>query len=72
MDNRLLEVLCVQFGGRPVGLTTLASALAEIPGQVEDVYEPSSCRASPDAHPKGRQATAGAWEHLGLVPPEGC
>ena len=40
VDNRLLEVLCVQFGGRPVGLTTLASALAEDPDTVEDVYEP--------------------------------
>ena len=41
MDNRLLEVLlAVQFGGRPVGLTTLASALAEDPDTVEDVYEP--------------------------------
>ncbi len=39
VDNRLLEVLCVQFSGRPVGLTTLASALAEDPDTVEDVYE---------------------------------
>ena len=72
VDNRLLEVLCVQFGGRPVGLTTLASALAEDPDTVEDVYEPFLMQQGLMMRtPKGRQATAGAWEHLGLVPPEG-
>lgn len=73
VDNRLLEVLCVQFAGRPVGLTTLASALAEDPDTVEDVYEPYLMQQGLMMRtPKGRQATAGAWEHLGLVPPEGC
>lgn len=73
VDNRLLEVLCVQFGGRPVGLTTLASALAEDPDTVEDVYEPFLMQQGLMMRtPKGRQATTGAWEHLGLVPPEGC
>ena len=73
VDNRLLEVLCVQFGGRPVGLTTLASALAEDPDTVEDVYEPYLMQQGLMMRtPKGRQATAGAWEHLGLTPPEGC
>ena len=73
VDNRLLEVLCVQFGGRPVGLTTLASALAEDPDTVEDVYEPFLMQQGLMMRtPKGRQATAGAWEHLGLTPPEGC
>lgn len=71
VDNRLLEVLCVQFAGRPVGLTTLASALAEDPDTVEDVYEPYLMQQGLMMRtPKGRQATAGAWEHLGLVPPE--
>ena len=73
VDNRLLEVLCVQFGGRPVGLPTLASALAEDPDTVEDVYEPYLMQQGLMMRtPKGRQATAGAWEHLGLTPPEGC
>ncbi len=73
VDNRLLEVLCVQFGGRPVGLTTLASALAEDPDTVEAVYEPYLMQQGVMMRtPKGRQATAGAWEHLGLTPPEGC
>ncbi len=71
VDNRLLEVLCVQFGGRPVGLTTLASALAEDPDTVEDVYEPYLMQQGLMMRtPKGRQAAAGAWEHLGLTPPE--
>lgn len=71
VDNRLLEVLCVQFGGRPVGLTTLASALAEDPDTVEDVYEPYLMQQGLMMRtPKGRQATVHAWEHLGLVPPE--
>lgn len=73
VDNRLLEVLCVQFSGRPVGLTTLASALAEDPDTVEDVYEPYLMQQGLMMRtPKGRQATPGAWEHLGLMAPEGC
>ena len=71
VDNRLLEVLCVQFAGRPVGLTTLASALAEDPDTVEDVYEPYLMQQGLMMRtPKGRQATVHAWEHLGLTPPE--
>ena len=73
VDNRLLEVLCVQFSGRPVGLTTLASALADDPDTVEDVYEPYLMQQGLMMRtPKGRQATPGAWEHLGLMAPEGC
>ena len=40
MDNRILQLLAVQFGGRPVGLTTMASALSESVDALEDVYEP--------------------------------
>ena len=69
-DNRLLEVLCIQFGGRPVGLTTLAAALSEDPDTVEDVYEPYLMRQGFIMRtPKGRQATARAWGHLGLDAP---
>ena len=71
VDNRLLEVLCVQFSGRPVGLTTLASALAEDPDTVEDVYEPFLMQQGLVMRtPKGRQATRRAWEHLGIAVPE--
>ncbi len=70
VDNRILELLCVQFSGRPVGLTTLASALAEDPDTVEDVYEPYLMQQGLMMRtPKGRQATTRAWEHLGLTPP---
>jgi Holliday junction DNA helicase RuvB len=71
LDNKLLEVLCVQFAGRPVGLTTLASALAEDPETVEDVYEPYLMQQGLIMRtPKGRVATVAAWHHLGLIPPE--
>lgn len=70
LDNRLLEVLCVQFAGRPVGLSTLAAALSEDPDTVEDVYEPYLMRQGLVMRtPKGRQATPRAWEHLGMTPP---
>ena len=72
MDNRILEMLAVQFAGRPVGLTTLASALSEEPDTLEDVYEPFLMQQGLVIRtPKGRQATARAYEHLGLIPPEG-
>lgn len=59
----------MQFGGPSrIGLTTLASALAEDPDTVEDVYEPYLMQQGLMMRtPKGRQATAGAWEHLGLT-----
>ena len=72
MDNRILEMLAVQFGGRPVGLTTLASALSEEPDTLEDVYEPFLMQQGLMIRtPKGRQATARAYEHLGIAVPEG-
>ena len=72
MDNRILEMLAVQFGGRPVGLTTLASALSEEPDTLEDVYEPFLMQQGLMIRtPKGRQATARAYEHLGMPAPEG-
>ena len=72
MDNRILEMLAVQFGGRPVDLTTLASALSEETDTLEDVYEPFLMQQGLMIRtPKGRQATARTYEHLGLVPPEG-
>ena len=72
MDNRILEMLAVQFNGRPVGLTTMASALSEDPDTIEDVYEPFLMQQGLVVRtPKGCQATARAYEHLGLVPPEG-
>ena len=60
MDNRILEMLAVQFNG------------SEDPDTIEDVYEPFLMQQGLVVRtPKGRQATARAYEHLGLVPPEG-
>ena len=73
IDNRILELLTVQFGGRPVGLTTLASALSEDPGTVEDVYEPYLIQQGLIMRtPKGRQATDRAYDHRGIARPQGC
>ena len=72
VDNRVLQLLCEQFRGRPVGLTTLASALSEAPDTIEDVYEPYLMQQGLVVRtPKGRQATERAFEHLGLAVPVG-
>lgn len=71
MDNKVLEVLCVQFSGKPVGLSTLASALSEETDTLEDVYEPYLMQQGFITRtPKGRMATPRAFEHLGIAPPE--
>lgn len=71
LDNRILELLCCQFKGRPVGLTTLASALSEAPDTVEDIYEPYLMQCGLLIRtPKGRQATEAAFDHIGLPVPE--
>lgn len=67
MDNTILKLLCVQFSGRPVGLSTLASALSEEADTIEDVYEPFLMQQGLIIRtPKGRQATKRAFEHLGI------
>ena len=72
MDNRILQIMAVQFNGRPVGLSTLASALSEDADTIEDVYEPYLMQQGLMMRtPKGRQATARAYEHLGMAAPEG-
>ena len=72
MDNRILQLLAVQFGGRPVGVNTIASALSEDVDTIEDVYEPFLMQCGLITRtPKGRQATLRAFEHLGVKPPEG-
>ena len=70
-DNRILHCLCVKFAGQPVGLGTLASALSEDQGTLEEMYEPYLMQQGLIVRtPKGRQATARAYQHLGLVPPD--
>ncbi|MDQ1704066.1 MAG: holliday junction helicase RuvB [Frankiaceae bacterium] len=70
LDHAVLDALLRRFGGGPVGLTTLAVAVAEEPETVETVAEPFLVRAGMLARtPRGRVATAAAWRHLGLRPP---
>ncbi|MBR2834257.1 MAG: Holliday junction branch migration DNA helicase RuvB [Coriobacteriales bacterium] len=71
MDNRILEILARTFAGRPVGLSTLASALGEDPATLEDMYEPYLLQHGLiNRTPQGRVATPRAYEHLGLPVPE--
>jgi holliday junction DNA helicase RuvB len=70
MDNKILSMLADTFSGKPVGLNTLASAVGEEPDTLEDVYEPYLLQLGLLMRtPKGRQATARAYEHLGMRPP---
>lgn len=70
MDKKILMALARTFRGRPVGLTTIASAVGEDPSTLEDVYEPYLLQQGLIVRtPQGRQATLAAFEHLGLEPP---
>ncbi len=70
MDVRILTALCGTFRGRPVGLTTVASAVSEDPATLEDVYEPYLLQRGLIVRtPQGRQATLAAFDHLGMEPP---
>ncbi|MDA8292247.1 MAG: Holliday junction branch migration DNA helicase RuvB [Actinomycetota bacterium] len=72
LDRRLLDVLCVRFAGRPVGLTTLAVSVGEEPETVEDVYEPYLLQAGLVMRtPRGRVPGPAAWAHLGIEDPGG-
>lgn len=67
MDIRILETVCVKFGGGPVGLSTIAVSVGEEPDTVEEAYEPFLIMEGYlERTPKGRVATALAYERLGL------
>lgn len=70
-DRNILEAMMVKFMGRPVGLDTLAAAVGEDPGTIEDVYEPYMIKHGfINRTPRGRMATMRCYEHFGLQPPE--
>jgi Holliday junction DNA helicase RuvB len=70
LDREILRAVCEKFAGGPVGLSTLAVAVGEEPDTIEDVYEPYLLQSGLlQRTPRGRAATARAWEHLGLEPP---
>ena len=67
----MLEMIIKGYGGGPVGLETLASAIGEESVTLEDVCEPFLMQLGfLGRTPRGRVATRLAYEHLGIVPPE--
>lgn len=69
MDNRILLAIIEKFKGGPVGLTTIATAVGEQSGTIEEVYEPFLIQEGYLMRtPRGRQATEKAYKHLGLNP----
>ena len=71
LDRVVLEALITKYKGGPVGVSTLAMAVGEEVGTIEDVAEPFLVRAGFIIRtPRGRQATPAGWSHLGLIAPE--
>ncbi|MGV3597189.1 MAG: Holliday junction branch migration DNA helicase RuvB [Bacteroidota bacterium] len=69
MDNRILLTIIDKFKGGPVGLTTIATAVSEEAGTIEEVYEPFLIKEGYlHRTPRGREATEKAYRHLGKIP----
>ncbi|MCB0733770.1 MAG: Holliday junction branch migration DNA helicase RuvB [Flavobacteriales bacterium] len=70
MDNRILTTIIEKFKGGPVGINTIATAVGEEAGTIEEVYEPFLIKEGYiQRTARGREATASAYEHLGRIPP---
>ena len=70
MDNRILATIIDKFSGGPVGISTIAMAIGEEPGTIEEVYEPFLVQEGYIKRtPRGREATDIAYKHLGKIPP---
>jgi len=68
VDNKILTIIIDKFQGGPVGLTTIATALGEDPGTIEEVYEPFLIQEGfLKRTPRGREVTDLAWKHLGKI-----
>ncbi|MDD4741694.1 MAG: Holliday junction branch migration DNA helicase RuvB [Bacteroidales bacterium] len=68
MDNKILLAIIDKFSGGPVGLTTIATAVGEDPGTIEEVYEPFLIMEGFLMRtPRGREATGFAYQHLGKI-----
>lgn len=68
MDNKILHTIIEKFAGGPVGLTTIATAVSEDAGTIEEVYEPYLIQEGYlKRTPRGREATPQAFKHLGIV-----
>ena len=69
MDNRILTTIIEKFKGGPVGITTIATAVGEEPGTIEEVYEPFLIQEGfLQRTARGREVTFKAYEHLGKKP----
>ena len=67
IDNKILSAIIEKFKGGPVGITTIATAIGEDPGTVEEVYEPFLIKEGfIQRTPRGREVTELAYRHLGL------
>lgn len=67
IDNKIISTIIRKFKGGPVGLTTIATALGEDPGTIEDVYEPFLIKEGfIKRTPRGREVTQLAYDHLGI------
>lgn len=70
MDNKILSAIVEKFRGGPVGLTTIATAVSEDPGTIEEVYEPFLIQEGYIMRtPRGREATDLAYAKLGKIKP---
>mgnify|MGYP000904866601 CR=1 FL=1 len=70
MDKRILSTIIHKFKGGPVGLNTVATAVGEEPGTIEDVYEPFLIMEGfLQRTPRGREVTTKSYKHLGVIPP---
>lgn len=68
MDNKILNTIIHKFKGGPVGVTTIATAVSEDPGTIEEVYEPFLIKEGfIHRTPRGREVTDLAYKHLGLT-----
>ena len=68
MDNKILSAIIEKFKGGPVGLNTIATAVSEDPGTIEEVYEPFLIQEGYLMRtPRGREATEAAYRHLGKI-----
>ncbi len=69
MDNRILNTIIDKFKGGPVGITTIATAVGEEVGTLEEVYEPFLIQEGFIMRtPRGREVTEKAYKHLGKTP----
>jgi len=72
MDNRILQAIIEKFKGGPVGITTIATAVGEEAGTIEEVYEPFLIQEGfLQRTSRGREVTPKAYEHLGKKPFKG-